>query len=165
MLLAEKYDIELKPRELSRKNFQSSCKLIDYFNDRGLTNSMELIGNENILRESCFSDVEINLFMSYFVFDEYPIHTKNQVYLSELIIHLFYQDGLDLMKATEVERFFSIAASYFPGCFPDYDRKKLGSIIRKSDNLISYKQGGYVLKKDVEHYWKRENLMSLQKCY
>lgn len=162
MLLTERYDIEIKSRELSRKNFQSCCNLIDYLNDRGLIDSIELIGNENVLSESCFSDGEINLFMSYFIFDKYPLHTKNQVYLSEEIIHLFYPNGLDLMKATEVEKFFVIAASYFPGCFPDYDRKRLGSIIRKSNNLISYKQGGYVLKIDVEHYWKIEDLKSLQ---
>ena len=121
MILSDKHKIQIRPRALTRQNFQSCCNLIDYLNDRGLTDAIELVGNENILKESCFSDVELNLFMSYFVFDEFPLHSKNQVYLSELIIHLFYKDGLDLMKATEVRDFFMISAAYFPGCFPTFE--------------------------------------------
>ena len=162
MILSDKHKIQIRPRALTRQNFQSCCNLIDYLNDRGLTDAIELVGNENILKESCFSDGELNLFMSYFVFDEFPLHSKNQVYLSELIIHLFYKNGLDLMKATEVRDFFMISATYFPGCFPTFERKILGSIIRKSKKLIAYKQGGYVLKNDVEHCWCRKDLKKLQ---
>ncbi len=162
MLLKNVLDIQFRSRELTRSNFQSCCKLIDYLNDRGLTNALELQMDSNVLEESCFSDRDINLFVAYFAFDEYPLNTKKQVFLAELIIHFFFPKGLDLMKETEVRYFFVIAASYFHDCFPNYDRKVLGSIIRKSEKLIAYKQGGYVLKNDVEKMWEKENLKILQ---
>ena len=66
----------------------------------------------NVLEESCFSDRDINLFVAYFAFDEYPLNTKKQVFLAELIIHFFFPKGLDLMKETDV-----ISVSDFGHCW------------------------------------------------
>ena len=70
MLLKNVLDIQFRSRELTRSNFQSCCKLIDYLNDRGLTNALELQMDSNVLEESCFSDRDINLLVAYFAFEE-----------------------------------------------------------------------------------------------
>ena len=162
MLLFEKVSIHFKACKVTRKNFPSCPNLVDYLNSRGIFDCLELNDNRDLLIESCCSDLEINLFSSYFVFGEIGIKTKNQVFLSEIIIHLFFHQGIDLMKATEVRNFFEIAASYFPACFPIYNRKTLGSIIRKSKRMISYKQGGYILINDVQGMWDKHEIEALQ---
>ena len=75
---------------------------------------------------------------------------------------MFFKKGLDLLKQSEVVRFYEIAALYFPSCFPSYNRKTLGSIIRKSPNLIAFKQGGYILINDVEKSWDKHEIENLQ---
>lgn len=162
MLLFERFLITYKFCELNKNNFPSCINLIEYLNARGIINGIDLKGREHLLIESCCSDLEINLFSSYFISKEIGIKAKNQVFLSEVIIHLFFQQGIDLMKATEVKKFFEIAALYFPSCFPIYDRKTLGSIIRKSKKMLSYKQGGYVLIKDVQDSWDMHEIEALQ---
>ena len=163
MLLLEKFDITFSHAECTEQRFPSCRNLIKYLRLRGVDDIYELNEKMYLLKDSLCTELEQNLLAAYFVFDEMPINTKNQVFLSELIIHLFFRDGIDLMKASEVKRFFEISASYFPTCFPNYDRKILGSIIRKSSNLISYKQGGYVLLKDVDAFWDDREIEVLQK--
>lgn len=162
MLLLEEFDIAFSHAECTEQEFPSCKNLIKYLRMRGINDLVELNDKLYLLKDSLCTDLEQNLLASYFVFDEMPINTKNQVFLSELIIHLFFRDGIDLMKASEVKKFFEIAASYFPTCFPNYDRKTLGSIIRKSGRLISYKQGGYVLLHDIETSWNEKDIEILQ---
>ncbi|MBP3399606.1 MAG: hypothetical protein J6K75_07610 [Erysipelotrichaceae bacterium] len=162
MLLLEKFNITFCHEECTEQHFPSCRNLVKYLRLRGVDDVYELNEKGYLLKESLCSNLEQNLLAAYFVFDERPVNTKNQVFLSELIIHLFFRDGIDLMKASEVKKFFEIAASFFPTCYPNYDRKILGSIIRKSDKLISYKQGGYVLIKDVESFWDDNEIIELQ---
>ena len=162
MLLFEKVNLKFQSHEITKRNFPSCINIVDYLNKRGIYDSSDLNENEHLLVESCCSELEINLFTAYFVFDVYEIKTKNQVFLTELIIHLFFKKGLDLMKPSEVVRFYEIAALYFPSCFPSYNRKTLGSIVRKSQNMISFKQGGYMLIKDIETSWDKHEIESLQ---
>ena len=162
MLLLREFSISFRHEECTEQRFPSCRNLIKYLRLRGVDDIYELNEKMYLLKDSLCTDLEQNLLAAYFVFDEMPINTKNQVFLSELIIHLFFRDGIDLMKASEVKKFFEIAASYFPTCFPNYDRKILGSIIRKSVRLISYKQGGYVLLKDIETSWNEKDIEILQ---
>lgn len=163
MLLLEEFDIAFRHSECTEQKMPSCRNLVKYLRLRGIEDVYELNEKMYLLKDSLSTDLEQNLLIAYFVFDEMPINTKNQVFLAELIIHLFFCDGLDLMKSSEVKKFFEIAASYFPTCFPNYDRKILGSIIRKSSNLISYKQGGYVLLRDIETLWNEWEIEELQK--
>lgn len=172
MLLMDTIEIYFRDYKLNHNNFPKCRNIINYLNNVGIYNSYVLNEHKYILSNGCFTDLEINLFLAYFVFKDLPNITKNQVFLSEMIIHLFFANGLDLMKESQVKYYYEIVTSYFPTCFPSYNRKILGSIIRKSKKLISYKQGGYVHIDDVRQMWNIDILniliselkLRLKKC-
>ena len=88
MLLMDTIEIYFRDYKLNHNNFPKCRNIINYLNNVGIYNSYVLNEHKYILSNGCFTNLEINLFLAYFVFEDLPNITKNQVFLSKSVIFL-----------------------------------------------------------------------------
>lgn len=74
----------------------------------------------------------------------------NKQDLFNLILLTFYKESIHLYSTTEMEELRDLLEECFPGQFNIYSRKRLGEFIRVSEEMIAYKKGVYIQRKEIK---------------
>ena len=136
MLLLEQFPVSFEHCKVSTEIFPNCKNLIRYLIKRGINDTVLLKEYPTILYESFLSDCEINLFLMRF-YNLGLRHKKlNQVDITEFIVEYFFPYGLDIMKATEVQKFYVLTSKYFNGYFL-YQTQLLNTGIISSHGMFS----------------------------